>query len=97
MLQPFLGDLFPPSRRQCASEAEFKKRVAQHGANILMGYFNYVECGCPHVPVHVTGTVNALQEVAGENVRDELLSFIRHDRGVAAATLGGGRARLAEK
>ncbi len=62
-----------------------------------MGYFNYVECGCPHVPVHITGTVNALQEVAGENVRDELLSFIRHDRGVAAATLGGRRARLAEK
>lgn len=44
-----------------------------------------------------SGASSEVQLVAAHNLADDVLGFIRSDRGFASATLAGGRARLADQ
>ncbi len=84
----------PPRRGH--SKAQFRRLCAQHAVNILFGHFSFIELGCPRkAPEPEPRDLSPLQDVAARDFEEELLSFIRSDRGMAASILGGGRARLA--
>ena len=94
---PFPEFTEAPGRRGL-SLARFRQATCRHGVNILVGYFNFLELGCPRkyspLSCHL---LSEAQRVAADNLLEDLLSFVRSDCGSAAATCVGGRARLAQQ
>ena len=94
---PYPDFVEPPSRRGL-SLARFRQAACRHGVNILVGYFNFLELGCPRkAPPLSSRTLTAAQRIASENLLEDMLGFVRSDCGSASATCAGGRARLAQQ
>ena len=97
MTVPFVDALSAPQRRG-STRGKYHRSCAQHCANILIGYYSFLELGCPCQPPDIADVgLSSLQQAAADNLEDELLRYIRSDRGVAASALAGGRAHLAER
>ncbi len=96
MALPFPEFASPPAARGM-TRSRFRFAVACHGANILCGHFSYLEVGCPRQAPVFDGALSEAQLTAAGNIRDDLLSYLRSDRGLASPTFVGGRARLAQQ
>ena len=94
---PFVDALSAPQRRG-STRGKYHRSCARHRANILIGYQSLLVFGCPRQPPDTADVgLSSLQQAAADNLEDELLRYIRSERGVAASALAGGRAHLAER
>ena len=91
---PFRDDCEAPHPRGLR-RGLYQRRLARHCANVLIGYFSYIELGCPRgCPFNASGPLSEVQRIAAENLEGEIVRFLRHDRGLSPSTFAGGRARL---
>ena len=91
---PFRDDCEAPHPRGLR-RGLYQRRLARHCVNVLIGYFSYVELGCPRgCPFNASGPLSEVQRIAAENLEGEIVRFLRHDRGLSPSTFAGGRARL---
>ena len=57
----------------------YRRRLARHCVNVLIGYFSYIELGCPRgCPFRASGPLSEVQRIAAENLEGEIVSFLRH-------------------
>ena len=92
---PFPEHCQPP-KRAAMTRRKYKMSCSRYGANILFGYFTFLELGCPKQPrFNFAPELTSLQRIAAENIAGELLSFALPDRGLATTAPAGGRLHLA--
>ena len=88
-----VGRLPPHSPRRRVSWRMRRRTACKRGVNALVGYYNFLELGCPRGSYPELPSLSKVQRVAADRLLEDFMEFCRLKE---PGSFGGGRQRLLE-